>query len=293
MIAVVSPILVYIAIAAPIIVLIVVGLLYEKRKHLQPLVNYEFWVFSNVQRCPPIDAILHEAISNNPFNTPGFPCITTREGAFFTDIRFRCALATRKHNPEAFKPDALMELGDEMNDYLELLNSSHSLVRVQFASTIAIKSHAHLQFLFHVMAAMMRLTKSEIALDVVSQNLLTKSDVALMMGRSNNVEDFESQVRVHWTRNGDLGQARTRGMIKVGLPELETERLVSNMETTTTNLLRQAGKELFDELKFKTTLDLSYFGAQYKAEIQRIGRANALCRLLRLDDTQALKDLIQ
>lgn len=228
----------------------------------------EYWVYTRQENLPKQEAIMDRMISANPHNRPGRPSIGAREGLLFTDIRLHIALAKRARNPLVFRPDLFLEDAVPSKEALQLLSEAQSLIKVRYMSEAVLKDTRHLQFLPHLADTMTDLAEGLIVYDVVCEQLYTAHDFKALLEKNNNTERPDVHVRVLWhvDQADGAGYAVTKGLRKVGLPELKTDPVQADQEVLVTGLLHRAAHSLIREPGTDQAFEFEEFGDTFILE---------------------------
>ncbi len=182
----------------------------------------EYWVYIREPKLPKIEAIMNAMISENPHNRPGRPCIGAREGMLFSDIRLHMAIARRDKNPHIFRPDLFHEAVTPSAEVLARLSESKAIAKVRYLSEEPLSDPRHLQFMPHLAETISRLTDGLAVFDVTQDAIFTSEEFFTQVSESPNQERIDKHARVVWLPTGDAGKIETRGLQKLGLPELHT-----------------------------------------------------------------------
>ena len=241
----------------------------------QPLCGQvEYWIYNNIQRIPPTAALMDAVVNKNPYNKPGQPAITAREGILFSDIRLHMAVAKREKNPEAFRPDLFEDHVEVTGDILETLSNCTSLVTIQYSSNKPLPDSRHLQFTTHLADAVGRLTKGQLIYDTITHHFWRPDELAIALHADNYAERPELHLRVLWTETSEGCRASTLGLKKVGRPELQTAWQEKDSEILTKTLLEMAARRLFENKLDCLPMDLEVSGAQFT--LREASQANSV-----------------
>lgn len=197
----------------------------------------EYHVYTTAENLPPQEKLMDRMISSNPHNRPGRPSIGAREGMLFTDVRLHLALARREKNAQLFRPDLFSRDSQPSADVLEALSQSRSMVVCRYATEEPIKDTRHLQFLPHLADAVADLSEGLVVHDCTADVLWTRDAFTAMLAGNNIAERPEFHVRVVWEEQVDGAVARTLGLRKVGLTDLQTPLQESDNRTLIEGLL--------------------------------------------------------
>ncbi len=188
---------------------------------------------------PDQDAIMTEMISRNPYSRRGQSPIGPPEGLIFSDIRLHIALVLRTRNPHAFRPDIFDEAEDLDAEILDSLENSQSFVKLRFVSEEPLKDKRHLQFLIHAADAVARLGGSTTIYDHTTGSLMTRERLATRLTEHFDATHPEVQVRTKWVPHLSGGHLETRGLVKIGLPEIQTDVLEADQQFIARTVLEE------------------------------------------------------
>src|SRR5207244_3172384 len=135
------------------------------------------------------------------------------------------ALLLRTKNPHIFRPDLFDEHIEPTPEILAGLADSQSLVKVRYVSEQPLKNRGNVQLLPHLADALAELGGGTVIYDCVKEELLSRAQFQEVLARHLDLTTADVQLRAIWRRAEHGGWAETRGLRKVGLPELVTERM--------------------------------------------------------------------
>jgi hypothetical protein len=225
------------------------------------IAHTEYWVYTPREELPKQELWMDRMISNNPHNRRGKPSIGAREGLLFSDIRLHIAVAKRSRNPLVFRPDLFEENAVPSKEVLERLSQANSLIKVRYLSEAVLKDTRHLQFMPHLADAMSDLSEGLIVYDAVCEQIFTAEEFTAQLEKNNNAERPDMHVRVEWKVEEDGGgHAYTKGLRKVGLPELRTDAVEPDQEVLITGLLHRAAHSLMRDPTTEDPFEYEEFG---------------------------------
>lgn len=261
-----------------------VGFWFSRRKPRKPkyLAMAEYWVYLPGTQIPEQDAVMTRMVANNPFSRRGQSPVGHAEGLLFSDIRLHIALALRTKNPNAFRPD-LFESDLEVSETaLQRLSEANSFVKIRYISEEPLKNRVHLQFLNHAAAAYAALGGGDLIYDVTEQRVFSLSEFEERLRTHFNVAGPEENSHVIWAREAGADRAETRGLRKVGLPELKTPPIDEDQKTLVRYLLQTAVERLWDSVEVPESLDLEAFGDQFRLLFEPDTSDSVRARILRM-----------
>ena len=230
----------------------------------------EYWMYSPSPKTPHPQAALDHMVAKNPHNRPGSPCIGTREGTLFTDIRLRTSLVLRAKNPAEFRPDLFSEAVQLDAECLARLSEAHGFVRAMYASGRPLPDDRHLRFMPHLAGALCRLTQGSLVFDTVCERFWTSEAWARELGEGSGAERFDLHVRLVELRTAEGLRLETRGLRKVGSAELRLEPASEDLATVCTHLLRSLAEAVFHGDR-QNQVELEAFGDSYVLQLMPRG----------------------
>ena len=224
----------------------------------------EYWIYTDAVAIPPQQKIMDRMINANPHNPPDQPLITTREGMLFTDIRLHMGLAKRERNPHIFRPDLFEENAVPSPEVLAALPDCHSMIKVRYTSEAVLDDNRHLQFMPHLADAVADLTQAKVVFDHIAERLWTAQDFHNLLAQNPNAERPEAHVRVLWKEESEGCHARTLGLRKLGLKELQTDPQEPDSEVVVTGLMIRLAYKLFRTPYETGPFEFTEFGDTFK-----------------------------
>lgn len=222
----------------------------------------EFWVYLPHERLPSQESVMTAMVAQNPHARPGFTPIGSKEGILFSDIRLHVSHVLRSKNPHTFRPD-LFEDGVEVSaETLAALAEAQSFVKVRYVSEVPLSDNRHLTFMLHFADAYARLGGATAVYDVVSEVLYTPDAFHARIGEHADTARPELHVRIEW--DPVAGVARTKGLIKVGLAELQTATASADMRQLVSEVLREAAHRYWEVGSTDGPMIVEYFGDRFE-----------------------------
>lgn len=229
----------------------------------------EYWIYTPHENLPKQELWMDRMISSNPHNKRGRVCIGAREGLLFSDIRLHIALAKRSKNPNIFRPDLFADDAVPNPEVLSNLAGSNSLIKVRYMSQAHLKDTRHLQFIPHLADTMVDLAEGSVVYDVVCEELYSAEAFTELFKNNSNAERPDFHVRVLWNEELDgTGNAYTRGLKKVGLPELKTAPVEADQEILIVGLLLRIAYQLIRDQSTEGPFEYEEYGDTFILELQ-------------------------
>lgn len=247
----------------------------------------EYWVYIEGDQIPDQKKLMDRMISANPHNRRGRPSIGAREGMLFSDIRLTVGLAKKTKNPLVFRPDLFQSDLEVDQRVFERLVRAQSLIKVRYCSEVPLTDNRHLQFMPHMADAYSDLTQGLLVYDVLCERILLAEEFTEALSKENNVEKAESHVRVVWTEKVEEGvaSASTKGLRKIGFPDLKTNAVVNDQRTLVTSLVEDVAKRVFETGAIEGTFETEGFGDTFQIELGAIDEGAVTLSIRRIART--------
>lgn len=204
----------------------------------------EFWIFS---RSPdrPSDADIMKRISEAPFAKGG---ITNEDARMVADIRFNIGRAVRQKNAMLFRPDVIGDPDAEIDEsLLPLINEVDTIVTVRFAAdSRPPEPKRYLRLATYAVEAICDLATGVAIWDAVKQELLSPAALVRRLQENSDGAAYEHHVGIRWAETSAAGVSFTRGMEKIGLPDLTFEDQPLDQRTLATFLVEEAARKCWE-----------------------------------------------
>ncbi len=248
-----------------VLVLLFVGILLNRKTKpaAKRVAVCEYWIYLPEAKLPAQDALMTRMISENPFNQKGAPCIGAKEGLLFSDIRLHLGLATRAKNPNIFRPDLFNDQVDPTSETLGRLAQANGIAKARYLSEVELKDNRHLQFMPHMAATVADLAQGSAIFDTVEEKLFTKEEFDAMLAENPDCSRWDVHVRLLWVPTEFGGAAETKGMGKVGLPDLKTNESPSDHRVLIMGLIEEASRRLFESPSLPDSMEIEQFGDSF------------------------------
>ncbi|MFI5385685.1 MAG: hypothetical protein ACHQ50_06140 [Fimbriimonadales bacterium] len=263
---------------------IVLGWILVSRHKVKPgfLSTNEYWVYLPGTRMPDQHEVMGKVIGENPYKQRGRSPITAREGLLLSDIRLHMALVLRSKNPHVFRPDLFDEHVEPTAAILQDLANSESLVKVRYVSEQPLKDRASVQLLPHLADAVAELGEGRVIYDCMKEEIVSREHFQAQLTSHFDLNQADLQVRPVWRRAEHGGWAETRGLRKIGLPELATERMEADEQVLVTEVLGDAAKKLWDAGELLDKVDVRLFEDEFQVLVAKPRHRVASVRILRV-----------
>lgn len=263
---------------------IAIGWVLVRRRDVKPsfLSTNEYWVYLPGAKMPDQIAVMSLVIGDNPYKQRGRNPISPREGLLLSDTRLHLALVLRSKNPHVFRPDLLDDHVEPTAKILEDLANSQSLVKVRYISETPLKDRSSIQLLPHLADAVAELGEGTVIYDCMKEEILSREAFQALLHDHLDLNVAELQVRPVWRRAEHGGWAETRGLRKVGLPELATERMESDEQVLVTEVLGDAARVLWDAGELPEKVDVKLFDDEFQVLLAKPKERVSTVRILRV-----------
>lgn len=263
---------------------ILIGLNAMKRRKAQSgfLSTNEYWVYLPGEQMPNQSEVMAQVIGENRYKQGGKNPISPREGLLLSDIRLHIALVLRAKNPHIFRPDLFDDHVEPTAAILNSLADSKSLVKVRYVSEQPLKDRANIQLLPHLADVIAELGNGQVIYDCMTETLISKHDLSGMLSSNLALDRAELQVRAVWRTADHGGWAETRGLRKIGLPELATDRMEADEQVLVTEVLWEAARSLWEAGQIIDKVDVSLFDDRFQVLISPPRDRIAAVRILRV-----------
>jgi hypothetical protein len=260
------------------------GLSRPKRPYLAVC---EYWVYLPEEKVAPQEVLLARMVRSNPFAREGEPPpIGPKEALLFSDIRLHIGLALRSKNPHNFRPDVLAEHVVPSKEALEGLAESCAFAKLRFLSEEPLEDRRHVQFMPYLAEAVAYYGKSVVLFDTVAERLILADELREALSQDPDAARPAMHVRAFWRRTEDGGVGETRGLMKVGVPDLETPESPAEHETAITSILGEACNRLWERGALVEDFRVTYFGDEFEVRIEERRKRPPRARIVRLQSQQ-------
>ncbi len=221
----------------------------------------------------------------NPFSTGEEPMITPREAIVFSDIRLHIALILRERNAHVFRPDLFDEHIQPSAEVLKGLGTSVALAKLRFLSTNKLTDDRHLQFMPYLAEAVAWLTNAEVVFDTISERLYTSNEFRASLESIERADTPEFHLRTGWERHDSNGLAFTRGLVKIGIPELETPLSSADHSVLLQAVLEKTALQLWELRAIPTEVKVNCFDDEFHVMLYPKRKGPILARVLRIHES--------
>jgi hypothetical protein len=259
----------------------VLNAIFRRAKPLPYLAMAEYWVYLDSPEAPSQDDIMTRMIQSNPYSKPGVQPIGTKEGLLWSDVRFHMALARRDKNAHIFRPDLFESHVEPTPELLEALGQAQSLLKLRYVSETRLPDPRHLQFLVYAAEAAAHLAGSRAIFDLVGEKLLCPKWLGDRLHENHDGARKEFHLRVIWRGTERGGTAETRGLAKVGLPELCTPETMEDHRVVAVQVLQSVAERFWDEGTIHEQCCADLYGDRFHVVVSRRKKGAWCAKILR------------
>lgn len=231
------------------------------RARRQPLVHCEYWIYVPKAVLPKQDEVVDLMMQGQGRAGTLAGPIGPAEGLLLSHVGLHVGLVLRSKNPTAFRPD--LAHGVEALDaaMLDALHASEALIRVVFVSRKPPARLVHLPFTASMALGYMKVADGALVYDVASDTVHLPE--AFRKTLECPPTEASSHVVVRWTYDSVGWTARSKGMGKMGLPELALGPLETDHQALAVELVRAAAEALWKSGSFPKSLTVTAFNDEY------------------------------
>ncbi len=243
----------------------------------------EYWVYLPGDKVPPQDMLMGRMVRASPYAANGEPPIGASEGILFSDIRLHVGLILKSKNPHLFRPDLFEEHIEPTAEILAALSEAQSLAKLRYVSEQPLRNSRHLQFMAYLLEASSHYGHSQAVFDVVSQRLFAPEWLCDELRKDAVATRPELHLRIVWIQTDRGGFGATRGLVKIGLPELETPESPAEHRAVICGVLEEAALQLWESGRLDPELVARFLDDEYHVRIEVQRRPPLTARILRVD----------
>lgn len=238
----------------------------------------EYWVYLPSDEMPPQDDLMRRLLAENPHGPRAFG---KAEGLVFSDVRLHVAVVRREKNPHAFRPDLFDLSVKPTAEILEKLAAAKSFAKLRFVAEEPLADRRHIQFLVCLADAVAQLGGGTVVFDAVGERLMLPNQLYLALQASPDATGSELHLQTLWKLDGAGGSAETRGLIKIGMPELVTYPITTDQQVLAMSLVEQAAAQLWSSGTWSDRLTVSAFDDEFELVASPEKDHRAMVRILR------------
>lgn len=262
------------------------------RRSRRPFTHVEYWVYTPHPKLPPQELLLGRMLKTSPFKVGGKPAIGPAEGLVFSDVRLHVSLVLREKNAHLFRPDLFEAHVEPKAEHLEGMSTSVALIILRFTADERIPDDRQLRALTHMAEATAYYARATTLFDVAGERLLSAEEFRERLSAGPEATRPDLHLTTYWANQETGGIAATRGLIKIGFPEIETYSTPSDYRSAATAVVHEAATMIWDRrtLPFedshgRSSVEVEAFGDTYRVLLESRRNGPFKARILRLQPT--------
>jgi hypothetical protein len=213
------------------------------------------------------------------------PPLAPAEAMLFSDIRLHMALVLRPRNPHLFRPDLFERHIEPTAEILEELAAAQGMAKLRYLSEEPLADDRHLTFMPRLADAIASMSASRVVFDSVAEKLQTAREMHSQLCSSERLDVPDLHLRVVWMPREMGGCAATRGLAKVGLPELETPTTRPDHQAIVCEVLRLAAETLWTERSIAEPLHVECYDDTFEVRIEPARTGPLLTHIMRISES--------
>lgn len=208
--------------------------------------------------------------------------ITPAEAALASDVRFFASQIARQHNPQLFRPDLFSDPIEPTAEQLEALARADTIIKLRYLSEEPLPDLRHAAFLPRLAVDVARIKKAGLILDNVSETLHTPDSLEASLPDGEQRYGPAGQIRTCWIRTAAGGKAVTRGLLKAGIPELETPETRPDLRNLALEVLALAAEKLWRGEANPNLVHVSCYDDHFVVRVKPTRNGPSEARILRM-----------
>ena len=143
----------------------------------------------------------------------------------------------------------------------------------------------HLRFMPRLAEAIASMGAARVVFDSVAERLETADHLRCEIRKYENIDVPDFHLRVVWMPCDGGGRAATRGLVKIGLPELVTPTTRGDHQAIVCEVLRLAGEQLWTTRTLPDAIRLSSYDDIFEVQIGSGRKGPLQARIVRVPST--------
>lgn len=229
----------------------------------------EYWVYTRDERVPDREELLTRLMAQNPYARRGRNPLGTAEGMMLTDVRTHIAVVLRSKNAHVFRPDLADKHSNVTADFLAALSESKAFVKLRYVSERPLIDRRHLQFLIHAADAVVDLCQGLVIYDPILERFIAPATLKAQLKEKLDQTSADRHVEAIWDPHSSGGHAESRGMVKVGLPEIVTETIEGDERNLAVDVVRAAAESIWETGEIPTPWIVHAFDDDFRIEPEK------------------------
>lgn len=238
-----------------------------RRRRARRLTVCEYWVYLPGTTFPDQAAVMTRMMRGwGRHGTLAGP-IEPSEGLVIGDVRLHVVPVLRTKNRHAFRPDLFERHIAATDAVLEALNAAESFVKVRYLAESPLADRRHLPFVTQMAEAYAFVGGGTVVFDVLTERLFLADEFREALARTKEGDDATFHARVIWIEEAEASRAETRGLLKIGAPDLRSPDANHDQRVLLTTLLEQAVETIWIEGSAPVPLRVEAYGDEFLFEM--------------------------
>lgn len=219
----------------------------------------EFWVYARSSQRPTQEDLTRALMGE------GRARIGTAEALVFTDVRFHIGTVKREVNAMLFAPGALLEPDAVLpNDIAERIGASQAVHTVRFVADPAIvteREESALRLATWVAFAIAEVAEGTLIVDIETQSAYTPEQFRQAV-EQHGAGAFALHVATRWWDDEHVAYCFTRGLNKIGQPDIVAEDVPTDFQTLARHLVSEYAEQIWTKRDSSPAV-LEAFGSRF------------------------------
>jgi len=225
----------------------------------QQVLVIEFWVYSRNPQRPTQEDLTRVLIGDGP------PRIGTAEALVFTDVRFHMGTVKREANAMLFQPGALLEpdaaLPPDLAERIEQAQAVHTVRFVAEPGALTEREESALRLSTWAALAIAEVAGGTLIVDIEAQSAYTPEQFRQAI-EQNGADAFGLHIATRWWDDERTTYCFTRGLNKIGQPDIVAEDVPSDFQTLARHLVGEFAEHVWKTRDLSPTV-LEAFGSRF------------------------------
>jgi hypothetical protein len=244
----------------------------------------DYWVYLPGDELPSQEQIMHRMLADNPHKVKGVSPIGNAEAIFFSDVRTHIALVLKERNPRIFRAGLFPDTIYPTEPQLAAMDLAKSLVKVSFVSEQPLKETTHTGFALHAADAIADLANGTLIYDRVSEHLWTRDELTQALSRDPKAQSTDLQTTTLWMSQIEGGWVETRGLRKIGFPEIKTAKMERDQQVLIQAVIDQAVEKVWECNQIPAELTVTLFEDEFRVVVAKRGKDFTEVKILRIGE---------
>lgn len=225
----------------------------------KPTLSIEFWVYARNPQRPSQEDLTRVLMRE------GAPRIGIAEALAFTDVRFHMGTVKREANAMLFQPGALLEpdavFPNDLSERVQQAQAVHTVRFVAEPGVLSEREESALRLATWVALAIAQLAEGTLIVDIESQTAYVPEAFREAL-ESHSPDACELHVATRWWDDERVAYCFTRGLNKIGQPDIVAEDVPPDFRTLAMHLVGEYGEHIWQNRDLSPTI-FEAFGSRF------------------------------